>query len=99
MRTPMPGILPPRAQVKVTPSPPIADHEKPVVVCPGRKRPPGEVAPVLATPVEGGAVVLENLKDSYAPYVLLIVERSAHEMAGKIYQAVRERSAANKKES
>lgn len=97
MRIPMPGILPPRATVKVAPSPPISDLEKATVVCPGRKRPEGTPPPVTCTPGDGGTVVLENVTDTYAPYILMVVERNAHETAGKIYQAARERF--GKKES
>jgi len=82
MRNPIPGILSPGAALRLTPAPPIADTEVPLLFSKG-----GALA-IKMTPEINGAVVLQSLSDKHVPYVLVIMERDARTTMSYIAQRV-----------
>lgn len=84
-RNPIPGVLEPHMTVRITPHPSIDPTELAIVL--SRSGQPGYKA-VSLTP-DGDSVILRNLTDSHAPYLLVIVDREAHTTWGRIYHHVR----------
>ena len=77
MRTPIPGLLQPRAGIRLTPSPPISLQEVPQLFSPG-----GSGVALMAQ--DGGSVVIQNLTDGHVFYALVIMDRDARAGLGFI---------------
>lgn len=82
MRNPIPGLLPPGVGIRLTPAPPIAENEVPLLFSRG-----GNLA--VSMTQDAGAVVLQNLTDKHTPYVLVVMERDAHTTMGYITERIR----------
>lgn len=79
---PFPGILPPKARVKITPSPPIGPDERPTFVTDTRKTP----RPATMTDCGDGSVIVENHTDVFTPYCVFVVNAKNHDTASTLYQ-------------
>lgn len=85
MRTPIPGVLPPLIAARLTPSPPITPAETALLFS---RNGEAEQKAIKLQP-DGDSVILTNLTDTYAPYLLVIIDREAHTTWGRLYQHVR----------
>lgn len=89
MRNPIPGMLDPRASIRLTPAPLIGDNETPVIFSPSG-------AASIQIDEGDGAVVLTNVTDRRVFYALLIMERDAHTTIGFLAQYARNYLASRK---
>ncbi len=86
----MPGVLAPRANLKITPEPPIDEEHEQAVLLNMVSTSSIKVAPC------GGSVELTNLGDVPLPYVLVVVNKDSYTVAGRIFFWAREKLAAHR---
>lgn len=79
MRSPIYGVLPPHAVVRITPSPRIDAGEVAALLSPG----------VKLTEEPGGVILLENPTERPVPYGVVVMRRTAHALGGAIYHQLR----------
>jgi|GEM_PF-4352330 len=89
-RSPLGGVLPPLARVQIIPDPPIDfAAETPIVF--GAT---GHVS--LDHDVKTGGVTAQNHADKFVPYMILIIEKQAHDAFTQVAQLVRRKIARGK---